>query len=369
VDSPDRDAADLARANELLQQKIEEHERAEQALRDAAARYRAVVETAVDAIITIDERGAVESLNPAAERLFGYPAAELVGKNISLLMPEPYRSEHDGYLANYLRTGENKVIGIGREVVGLRRDGSTFPMELAVSEVPLGGRRLFTGIVRDISERKRAEERMQASLREKEVLLKEVHHRVKNNLQVVSSLLNLGARAIRDPAALAVFEESQARVQAMALIHEKLYRAADFTRIDFAEYARSLAAELLAGYRVPSDAVRLTTSGAGVFLTVETAIPCALILNELVSNSLKHAFPGGRRGDIRVDLRDARGEFLLTVADNGVGMPEGFDVRGAASLGLRLVRTLAGQLGGTVEHSGGGGTTFVLRFPVEAGRR
>src|SRR5207244_4176277 len=137
--------------------------------------------------------------------------------------------------------------------------------------------------------------------------------------------LNLGARSIRDEAARAVFEESQARVQAMALIHEKLYRSADFTRIDFADYVRDLAGELFRSYHVPSEAVRLTATGSGVFLTVETAIPCALVLNELVSNCLRHAFPAGRVGEVRVDLREEDGQCLLTVADDGVGLPEGFD--------------------------------------------
>ena len=127
------------------------------------ARTRAVLAAAVDAIITIDERGIIESANPASEKLFGYPAAELVGRNVNMLMPAPYQGEHDGYLRNYLTTGEKKIIGIGREVVRLRRDRSTFPMDLAVSEVELDGRRLFTGIVRDITERKRAEHALRDS--------------------------------------------------------------------------------------------------------------------------------------------------------------------------------------------------------------
>ena len=141
-----RDITDLRRAID----QIEESE----------ARTRTILQTAVDAIITIDEGGNIESMNPAAERLFGYPAGEVIGRNVKMLMPEPYRHEHDGYLNNYLTTGQKKIIGIGREVVGLRKDGSTFPMDLAVSEVRLGSRRLFTGIVRDITERKKAEEQL-----------------------------------------------------------------------------------------------------------------------------------------------------------------------------------------------------------------
>src|SRR5262249_29136906 len=137
--------------------------RAEEALQESEARTRAILVTAVDAIITIDDRGAIESVNPATERLFGYPAAELVGRNAKVLMPPPYREEHDAYLHNYLSTGKRRIVGVGREVVGRRKDGTTFPMDLAVSEVRLGDRRLFTGIARDISERKRAEEALRES--------------------------------------------------------------------------------------------------------------------------------------------------------------------------------------------------------------
>src|SRR5256884_9210277 len=129
--------------------------RAESALRDSEERLRAILETAVEGIITIDEGGVIESLNPAAEKIFGYQAQEVVGKNVKVLMPTPYRDEHDGYLGNYLRTGRARIIGIGREVVGLRKDGAVFPMDLSVSEVRLAHKRLFTGFVRDISDRKR----------------------------------------------------------------------------------------------------------------------------------------------------------------------------------------------------------------------
>ncbi len=145
---------------------VTERAAAEQSLRDAEARMRAIVETVVDGIIVIDERGVIEQFNPAAERIFGYAAAEVIGNNVSMLMPEPYAPEHDGYLRHYLETGEARIIGIGREVVGLRKDGTTFPMDLAVSDTHLGDRLLFTGIVRDVSERKRNE----AALREAQKL-------------------------------------------------------------------------------------------------------------------------------------------------------------------------------------------------------
>ena len=164
----------------------------ESALRDSEQRLRAILNTAVEGIITIDERGAIESANPAAERIFGFREAELLGKNVKMLMPEPFRAQHDGYLSNYRETGQAKIIGIGREVVGQRKDGSTFPMDLAVSEVKLARRRLFTGFVRDITERKRAEERLgelAQSLAEKNKELETVVYVASHDLR--SPLVNI----------------------------------------------------------------------------------------------------------------------------------------------------------------------------------
>src|SRR5690242_5720627 len=148
----------------------------EQARRDSDAQIRAILDTAVDAIITIDERGRMESFNRAAQKLFGFQPNEVIGKNVKMLMPEPYRGEHDGYLSSYLRTGKAKIIGIGREVTGLKKDGTTFPMELAVSEVRLGDRITFTGIVRDITDRKRLErEVLEISEREQQRIGQDLH--------------------------------------------------------------------------------------------------------------------------------------------------------------------------------------------------
>jgi PAS domain S-box-containing protein len=350
-------------------QDITARKQAEEALRESEARTRAIVNTAVDGIITIDAQGVIDSFNPAAERLFGYAAREAVGRNVKLLMPAPYREEHDDYIARYLRTGEAKVIGVGREVVGQRKDGTTFPMELAVSEMRLGGRRMFAGIVRDITERKRAEEQLQAALREKETLLREVHHRVKNNLQVIHSLLDMQSERIADPQILAMFKESQNRVKSMALIHQQLYQSKDFTSIDFASYLHNLAGDLLSLYAMNPDALTLEIQADQVLLDIHTAIPCGLIVNELVSNALKHAFPDGRGGEIRVRLRRHGRQVTLSVCDNGVGFPAGVDFRDTPSLGLQLVHLLTDQLGGTVELRRGNGTSFVIRFAAEEPRR
>jgi len=218
-------------------------------------------------------------------------------------------------------------------------------------------------------ELREAEEQIKRSLGEKVVLLKEVHHRVKNNLQIISSLLNLQMPYIKDPQAIELFKESQNRVISMALIHEKLYQSESLARIDLAGYIQSLTDNLFRSYGATRRAVRLKIDVVDIALDIDTVIPCALIINELVSNALKHAFPdawnqAGGIGEIRIDLhRDAGHRFMLTVTDNGVGLPRGFDAQQCESLGLKLVGVLVKQLRGILQiEQGDGGAGFTITF-------
>jgi two-component sensor histidine kinase len=215
-----------------------------------------------------------------------------------------------------------------------------------------------------IADREKAQAELKASLDEKEVLLKEIHHRVKNNLQVISSLLYIQARKVKDPEALEMFKESQNRVRAMALVHERLYQSQNLSQIDFAKYLDSLSHYWLRSYAVDPGAIRLQLNVNDVYLSIDTAVPCALLINELASNALKHAFPNGMRGQITVDMRPRAQQegFVLRVVDNGVGFPEDFDIATSDSLGMQLVSTLVRQIGGTMEMESEGGTTFTVVF-------
>jgi two-component sensor histidine kinase len=235
----------------------------------------------------------------------------------------------------------------------------------------------------DITERKRAEhetktvnaeleERVRSrtselasALAEREILLQEVHHRVKNNLQVISSLINLQIRKLEDAASRGALEECKTRVQAIALIHEKLYQSKDYSRVEFSDYARSLASNVLQTTGVSLARVALDLAIDNVALPVDKAIPCGLVLNELVTNSLKHAFPDGRSGHVRVEFaRLEDGRCRLAVADDGVGLPVGFDIATSDSLGLQLVSTLSNQLDAELEVTGGEGISVQLTFPA-----
>ena len=221
----------------------------------------------------------------------------------------------------------------------------------------------------EISERKLAQEQLKASLREKEVLLKEIYHRTKNNMQVITSLLNLQSNQIDDLRYVTMFNESRNRISSMALVHEKLYRSKDLSSIDFKDYITSLANGLLTFYGTGSGKVSLTVNAGGTILGIDTAIPCGLIINELISNSLKHAFPEGRSGRIIIDLKktDAGNkgdnEYELTVSDDGIGFPGDIDITRTKSLGLQLVTNLiTHQLRGSIELRRTDGTAFFIRF-------
>ena len=223
---------------------------------------------------------------------------------------------------------------------------------------------LYGAMEQEVQVRKRAEEEIKLSLQEKEILLKEIHHRVKNNLQIITSLLNLQSAQIKDPDALLMFRESQARVRSMALIHEKLYQSKDLARIDFAGYVRELMVYLFRSYTVSPDQIQTELDVADILLGIDTAIPCGLIISELVTNSMKYAFPDGKRGKLYVRLQSLPDENLvLQVADDGVGFADDFDWRESDSLGLQLVSTLTSQLHGKMEVSGRNGASFTLTFP------
>lgn len=213
-------------------------------------------------------------------------------------------------------------------------------------------------------ERQKVEKQLRDSLREKEVLLKEIHHRVKNNLQIISSLLNLQADYLKDEQAIEIFRVSQNRIDSMSLIHEKLYKSRDLARINLAEYIQDLVASLFNAYEVNPEAITLKISVDNVLLSIDVAVPCGLMLNELILNSIKHAFPDGRSGEICIlgIHSNNDNEFLLIVRDNGIGLPKKFDFKNTKTLGLQLVNILTDQLKGTIEINTDRGVEFKIAF-------
>jgi PAS domain S-box-containing protein len=314
----------------------------------------AVIEGMSDGVVVLDDEDRVVDLNPVAQRLSGHTLSQVVGQPMNQLWPDwssQIEPPRDG-----AKVSKEVILGEG--------DGQR-AYDVRISPLVDWRGRLISQVVvlRDITERKRAEDQIKASLREKDVLLKEIHHRVKNNLQVISSLLYLQSRGVEDDQALEMFRDSESRVRSMALVHERLYQSPDLARIDFGEYIRSLANSLFRSYGINTNVIKLKIKVGDVLLGVDTAIPCGLIINELVSNSLKHAFPDGKAGEIRIELRSGdHGKFSLMVSDNGIGLPKYMDFRNTESLGLQLINTLVEQLEGTIELDRSGGTTFKIIF-------
>jgi PAS domain S-box-containing protein len=337
------------------------------ALRRAEARFRGLLESAPDGIVVVDRGGTIVIVNSQTERMFGYSRDELIGNKIELLVPLGSREHHGRDRAAYAADPRTRPMGAGRALTGRAKNGSEFPVEISLSPLVTDQESLVMSIVRDITDRRRAEELIQASLREKEALLREIHHRVKNNLQITSSLLRLQAGAIENPEARQVFAETQHRIRSMALVHEKLYGSTNLSQIDFGDYIRTLGDLLFKSFAVDPSRIRLTVIDEEVLLSIDTAVPCGLIVNELLLNALKHAFPDDARGEIVVELADGGdGWCRMAVRDDGIGLPDDAAHDSAGTLGLQLVRGLVAQLDGqlSVEY-GRGGAGFGIRFRKE----
>jgi two-component sensor histidine kinase len=226
--------------------------------------------------------------------------------------------------------------------------------------------RLVQCNIRDITDRKQAEVQFHASLREKDILLKEVHHRVKNNMQVIIGILDLQARSSGNPELTGMLNESQSRIRSMALVHEKLYGSKDFARIDMAGYLRTLSQDLFQSHKINPGRIDLIIQTDGVHVDINKAIPCGLILNELISNALKHAFPGDRQGELQIIIREEKNtEIEIVVRDNGLSLPDNVDIHQPRTVGLHLVNGLVkNQLDGQMEVRRDNGTEFRIKFPL-----
>jgi len=343
---------------------ITERKRAEEAILAKTEELERYFTHALDLLCIADMDGRFRRLNKEWETALGYSIAELEGTRfLDYIHPDDIDATV-GAVAK-LNSQEEVLNFVNRFKA---RDGSYRWIEWR--SFPAG--KLIYAVARDITDRTLAEERMQAALAEKIVLLKEVHHRVKNNLQIICSLLDLQADSIPDEQSRGYFRECQNRVRSMALVHERIYRSKDFSSIDFGEYLRDLSQQLFDSYLVNTDRIAFSVSGdPEVVLGVNEAIPCGLIVNELVSNSLKHAFPANASGVISIDfhlMKDMESAWIsLAVADNGVGLPDGFDFRDTGSLGLQLVSMLVRQLGGRLSVGAGQvGTVMAITFPVTA---
>jgi PAS domain S-box-containing protein len=366
-EDPDRfTARDLTQGTVLANQVTQAIENSElfSQVNRLQVQYQVVTEALNDAVFTLDAEARFTFGNAAGERLTGYRLDELLGRPfMDLVAPENLPE----LMARFRRALAGEMISPHVWAEMIRKDGSRVPIELSMANLVLDGHIIGrVGVARDITDRQYAEEQIRASLQEKEVLLKEIHHRVKNNLQIISSLLNLQSKYINDPSALQMFIDSQNRVKSMALIHEILFRSKDITRIDFSDYIKTISSQILRSYGAYSKNIHLDVQVRDIILDVDTAIPCGLIVTELVSNSLKHAFIDGLEGHIYVKLfTNDLGKLTLIVQDDGIGLHSYQDLQNIDSLGLKLVWTLVNQLSGNVEVECARGTKFMITFAYD----
>jgi PAS domain S-box-containing protein len=340
-----------------------ERKKAEEELKKSDAKYKSLITNMTEGfafheIITDEQNIPIDykfvEINDAFEQITGLKREHVIGKKATEVLPGIEKDPTD-WIGKY-----GKVALTGEELK-IESYFSTFEKWFHVSAYS-PNRGYFAVIFEDITERKKAEEQLQRSLKEKEVLLKEIHHRVKNNMQVIHSLLNLQASGIDDKTLRAKLEESRDRVNSMALIHEKLYLSADLAHIDFREYLKNLVDGIANTYK--RDGIVISVDMEPVALDVNVGIPCGLIVNELVSNSLKYAFPECRKGTITVGIRiNSKGDNVLFVDDNGIGFPADLDFRNTPSLGLQLVNGLTEQIHGKIELSQRAGTRLSITFP------
>jgi PAS domain S-box-containing protein len=349
---------ELHKTNERLQDEIDKRRQVEEALLKEKEFSDAIIESVPGVFYVFNEQGRLLRWNKNKEKISGYSSVE-----ISRLSHLDFFSGEDKKLIaakvqEAFAQGEASV-----EANLTTKDGRKIPFFFTGKRATFKKKLYIVGMGIDLSDRKKMEEKVSASLAEKELLLKEIHHRVKNNLQIISSLLNLQCSAMGTKAPSEVFQECQNRIQSLALIHESLYRSPDLARIEVIPYMHRLVSNLSQTYPLNPNLVKTIIQGDDFLLDINKAIPCGFIINELVANSFKYAFPPGRSGEIVISILKHEDVVIFRIRDNGIGLPPDFSWQEPQTFGLRIVKLLVKQLRGSIEYSTDSGTAFTFSFP------
>ncbi len=351
-DLSNRQTADLLK-------EIRERKRIEKALNKSIEKYRSLA-SAKDPMYLVDKECRYQFVNDGQLARLGRSSGKVIGKRYGDFHSEVDAKQFAQDVKRALKTGESFQAEHKSQ-----RDNRCFLRSFTPVADSQGNPNAITVVSKDITDLKQSEEKTRTLLRENEALLREIHHRVKNNMQIVSSLLNLQAAHFKNPDVVGALKENQRRIHAMALVHEKLYKSPNLEKIDFADYVTTVVTHLSQSLQINSGRIRIIYSLEPLFLSISSAIPCGLIISELISNCLKHAFPDGRKGTIKIEFRrkkDHETELELIVRDDGVGFPLGVDIDETGTLGLEILHLLTEQLNGSVKMERDNGTVFRICF-------
>lgn len=340
---------------------ITQQMKAKKELLRSEMRMKAIFQDALDVIAIIDfENGNILDINNAVESILGYKKEMLIGNPFfTLFSPETDKSRKQ--LFEDLKTRD----AVFESQEFMRKDGSICLMDLSIIKIPWGENEAVLANLRDVTERNIAEKRTQKDLKEKEVMLMEIHHRVKNNLQIISSMLKMQSAYIKDEEALEYFKDSQNRVKTMSLIHESLYQSEDLSKINLNRYIKKLINQLIISFRNENKNIKLIMNIDEIFFNINKTIPLGLLINEIVSNSFKYAFPHRKDGEIKISLKKKGAIHTLVIADNGLSMPEDLDIENTNTFGLHLLNALISQLNGKLTLNRKNGTSYKIKFDLE----
>jgi len=348
---------------------ITQKKRKDLLLLEQSSKIESIFENSSNVLIwTLDTNFNISSVNSDFIKVFNDSVGEPIeiGTNFFDSLKNNFRPHLEEVMLEYYKTAQNGEPQKFESVI-FDRNGKKIIFETFLSPIKIKGKKKFdlACLAVDLTDKKETEIELRNLLEEKEVLLKEVHHRVKNNLQVISSILNLQSSYVKDQNTLDILRESQNRIKSMSFIHESLYRSDDFSYVNFSNYINSLSSNLVQSYIIEHGDINLELKLGDINLNLDQAIPCGLIINELVSNSIKYAFPNKRQGKIRIELTKNHNKLFFNVSDNGIGLPKDFNVENTDTLGLQLVYTLISQLDGDIKVINKNGTTFLFNFTIQ----